>query len=147
MRGRCATSARCTCSWRDQPTASLHPTGPITPDLLLLCASARDSLVPRSRRPPYRPGFVLHILPMILTYSRSLPPLAPRHSCAPRRHRFILPLPTARAAYKRPPSSRPTGLAPHNLASTPHFKVNYFLKRFLYSSPPPSDEVDRIVRL
>ena len=81
---------------------------------------------------------------------------------------------------RRPPSSRPTGLAactfrcsttsPARPSSTdtteltlhdatthraralqfspdPSFKVNYFSKHFLYSSPPPSDDVDRVERI
>ena len=45
------------------------------------------------------------------------------------------------------PTPRLTGHAPRRLASTPHFKVNYFPKSFLYSSPPPSDNVGRVVRI
>ena len=41
----------------------------------------------------------------------------------------------------------PPGTPPRRLALTPHFKFNYFSKRFLYSSPPPSDDIGRIVRL
>ena len=37
--------------------------------------------------------------------------------------------------------------APQVRLASPPSKVNYFSKRFLYSSPPPSDDVDRIERI
>ena len=106
-------------------------------------AFARDHVVPCSRQPPYRTGVALRVSPTTLAYKRSLLPLAPATS--PTRSPSYRP--PVQAARERSLSSRPTGLAPRRLTSTPHFKVNYFSKCFLYSSPLPSDNVDRVVRV
>ena len=93
----------------------------------------------------------------------------PSHSVSRRRHwltnapyflsRRGLPAPTTsptrslscrlpvQVARERSPSSRPTGFAPRRLASTPLSKLITFRSISFYSSPPPLDDVDRIVRL
>ena len=62
----------------------------------------------------------------------------------------VSPLPTARATYERPPSPRPTGLAPRRLgthSSPPLLRSIYLLQCFPHLSPPPSElRLGRVLR-
>ena len=122
-------------------------------------------LLLRSARCP--PAPLLAILLCPVRVARHTTP--PSHSVSPRRHWLMkapyflsrrgLPAPTTsptrslscrspvQAAHERSPSSRPTGFAPRRLASTPLSKLITFRSVSFYSSPLPSDDVGRVVRL
>ena len=120
------------------------------------CPSARVL-----RRPPHKSSQVPEPAAATTTSLRFLPAVRP---CIVRRPPSSRPTKLAACTFRcsttspaRPSSADTTEPTLHDatthraralqVSSDPSFKVNYFSKHFLYSSPPPSDDVDRVERI